>query len=118
MSLARGRRALLIASIAVLTAALPTLAQDASTAPSESAAPAASEAAPSASVPPGVSPYSGAEPGSGEGLKIGYISLGDSIPFVNLVATTVGAAFMAQRFHRLAPIPERTPGPDRRHRIR
>jgi ribose transport system substrate-binding protein len=89
MSLARGRRALLIASIAALTAALPTLAQDASTAPSESTAPAASEAAPSASVPPGVSPYSGAEPGSGEGLKIGYISLGDSIPFVNLVSQSL-----------------------------
>ena len=31
----------------------------------------------------------GAEPGSGEGLKIGYISLGDSIPFVNLVSQSL-----------------------------
>jgi len=31
----------------------------------------------------------GAEPGSGEGIKIGYISLGDSIPFVKLVSDNV-----------------------------
>ncbi len=31
-------------------------------------------------------PYDGAEPGSGDGLKIGYISLGDSVPFVKLVS--------------------------------
>jgi ribose transport system substrate-binding protein len=83
MSVARGRRALLVASIVALTAAFPALAQDESTAPAESAA------APSESIPPGVSPYQGAEPGSGEGLKIGYISLGDSIPFVNLVSQSL-----------------------------
>jgi ribose transport system substrate-binding protein len=31
----------------------------------------------------------GVEPGSGEGLKIGYISLGDSIPFVKLVSDDI-----------------------------
>ena len=31
----------------------------------------------------------GAEPGSGEGIKIGYISLGDSIPFVKLVSDNI-----------------------------
>jgi ribose transport system substrate-binding protein len=67
MSVARGRRALLIASIVTLAAAFPALAQD------------------------DVSTYSGAEPGSGEGLKIGYISLGDSIPFVNLVSQSLAA---------------------------
>jgi ribose transport system substrate-binding protein len=80
MSVARGRRALLVASIAALTVAFPALAQDASTAPEAEAA---------ASLPPGVSPYTGAEPGSGEGLKIGYISLGDSIPFVKLVSQSL-----------------------------
>jgi len=30
--------------------------------------------------------YDGAEPGSGDGLRIGYISLGDSVPFVKLVS--------------------------------
>ena len=31
----------------------------------------------------------GADPGSGEGIKIGYISLGDSIPFVKLVSDNI-----------------------------
>ena len=43
------------------------------------------------SAPPGVSPYHGAEPGSGTGLKIGYISLGDSIPFVKNVSDSIAA---------------------------
>ena len=48
----------------------------------------------SAALPPGVAPYDGAEPGSGEGLKIGYVSLGDSIPFVKIVSD--GIAEQAQ----------------------
>jgi ribose transport system substrate-binding protein len=91
MSLARGRHALLVASIVTLGTAFPVLAQDESAAPSESAAPAASAAAPAASeaAPTGPSTYSGAEPGSGEGLTIGYISLGESIPFVSLVTQSL-----------------------------
>ena len=36
-------------------------------------------------------PYfeTGAEPGSGEGFKIGYISLGDNVPFVKLVSDSI-----------------------------
>jgi ribose transport system substrate-binding protein len=41
---------------------------------------------PPAPTPEGVAPYDGAEPGSGEGLRIGYISLGDAVPFVRLVS--------------------------------
>ena len=84
MSVARGRRALLVASIVTLTAVFPALAQDESTAPRR---PPRSQRRVVA--PPGVSPYQGAEPGSGRGLKIGYISLGDSIPFVNLVSQSL-----------------------------
>jgi ribose transport system substrate-binding protein len=67
------------------------LAQEESTAPSESTAPAAESAAPADSAAPAaeapVNPYAeaGATPGSGEGLTIGYMSLGEYIPFVNLV---------------------------------
>jgi ribose transport system substrate-binding protein len=59
------------------------LAQDASPAASEAAA--ASEA-PAAEKP--VNPYfeAGAAEGSGAGKKIGYISLGESVPFVKLVS--------------------------------
>jgi len=39
--------------------------------------------------PPAAAPYDGAEPGSGEGLKIGYISLSESIPFVALVSGSI-----------------------------
>lgn len=46
---------------------------------------------PSASAAPNVAPYHGAEPGSGAGLKIGYISLGDSIPFVKVVSDSIAA---------------------------
>ena len=65
------------------------LAQDAS--PAASAAPAAESMAPATSAAPAVeappNPYfeAGATPGSGEGKTIGYMSLGEYIPFVNLV---------------------------------
>ena len=59
--------AALIAAVAVLAIAVPTTAQEDS------------------------NPYfeAGAAEGSGEGLKIGYISLGDSIPFVKLVSDNI-----------------------------
>ena len=74
MSKASSRRAVLVACLALAVGALPAIAQ------SEEGA-----------VPEGVSAYDGAEPGSGEGLRIGYISLGDSIPFVNLVSQSLAA---------------------------
>ena len=59
--------AALIAAVAVLAIAVPATAQD------------------------DTNPYfeAGAAEGSGEGLKIGYISLGDSIPFVKLVSDNI-----------------------------
>lgn len=53
----------------------------ASSAASEASTPAASEA-----------PATGVVPGSGAGLKIGYISLGDSLPFVKIVSDSIKAA--------------------------
>ena len=44
---------------------------------------------PSPSVAEGVVDFEEAVPGSGEGLKIGYISLGDSVPFVKLVSDSI-----------------------------
>lgn len=69
----------------------PSAPPAASEAPATSEAPAASEApatSPSAS-PVAENPYDGAVPGSGEGKKIGYISLGDSLPFVKLVSESI-----------------------------
>jgi ribose transport system substrate-binding protein len=74
MSLLRGRRALVVACTAVLAAAVPVVGQS---------------PAPGASLPAGVSAYNGATPGSGTGLKIGYISLGESIPFVSVVSKSL-----------------------------
>jgi ribose transport system substrate-binding protein len=63
------------------------LAQEASEAPAATEAAAASEAPMEAPE----NPYAatGAEPGSGEGLTIGYMSLGEYIPFVNLVTNGI-----------------------------
>lgn len=93
------------AAATVAATASTATTSGASTAPSESAggstAPSASTGAstePSASTgastapggspgeSPNVAPYNGATPGSGTGKKIGYISLGDSVPFVKLVS--------------------------------
>jgi ribose transport system substrate-binding protein len=39
----------------------------------------------------GAAEFEEAEPGSGDGLKIGYISLGDQVPFVKLVSDSIKA---------------------------
>jgi ribose transport system substrate-binding protein len=44
--------------------------------------------APGTEAPSG-NPYDGAVPGSGSGKKVGYISLGDSLPFVKLVSDSI-----------------------------
>jgi ribose transport system substrate-binding protein len=41
--------------------------------------------------PDGVVDFQDAQPGSGDGLKLGYISLGDSVPFVKLVSDSIKA---------------------------
>jgi ribose transport system substrate-binding protein len=50
-------------------------------------------AAPASAAPVPVNPYAdtGAVEGSGTGKKIGYISLGDSLPFVKLVSDSISA---------------------------
>lgn len=81
-SRARSRRwaALLGAAALVVTVApVSVLAQDASGSP----APAASMA------PAPENPYDGAVAGSGAGKTVGYISLGDSVPFVQLVTNSI-----------------------------
>jgi ribose transport system substrate-binding protein len=77
----RLRLAALAVTGLVVLAPAAAMAQDASGSP----APMASAAA----VP--VNPYfeTGAVPGSGAGLKVGYISLGDSVPFVKLVSDSI-----------------------------
>jgi ribose transport system substrate-binding protein len=40
---------------------------------------------------PDVATYAGAAEGSGQGMKIGYISLGDSLPFVKIVSDSIKA---------------------------
>jgi ribose transport system substrate-binding protein len=89
----RRGQTLLAATAAAVLLAMPaaTGAQDGSPAASpagESPAAAESPAAPP-SAP--VNPYfeTGAVPGSGEGKKVGYISLGDNVPFVKLVSDSI-----------------------------
>jgi len=72
----RARLAALIGGTTMIAAmALPTVAQDPSAAP----------------VPENPYAATGAAPGSGAGVKIGYISLGDSLPFVKLVSDSIVA---------------------------
>src|SRR5688572_19076559 len=78
--------------LAVAPAAM--LAQDASEAPAASAAAASAapaSAAPAVEVPPNPYAETGAVAGSGEGMTIGYMSLGEYIPFVNLVTQGIQA---------------------------
>ena len=53
----------------------------------ETSAPEETEEAPN----PDIATYTGAAEGSGEGIKIGYISLGDSLPFVKIVSDSIKA---------------------------
>ncbi len=66
----------------------PASAAPATEAPA-TAAPASE--APASAAPAAENPYfaTGAVPGSGAGLKVGYISLGDSLPFVKLVSDSI-----------------------------
>jgi ribose transport system substrate-binding protein len=83
------RSARSLAGLGIATLALTAVAGGAVTsAQSPSAGP---DATPTGTMAPNVAPYHGAEPGSGTGLKIGYISLGDSIPFVKIVSDSIAA---------------------------
>jgi ribose transport system substrate-binding protein len=79
------RAAALLGGIAIIALAAPVAAQDESPEASGAASPAATDGAPP------VNPYfeTGAVPGSGAGKKIGYISLGDNVPFVKLVSDSI-----------------------------
>ncbi len=66
-----------VATLAVTMAPAAVSAQDASGSPAASAAPVE------------VNPYDGAVAGSGAGKTVGYISLGDSVPFVKLVTDSI-----------------------------
>lgn len=70
-------------------ASAPQASGTASTAQASEAAPASSAAPASAAPSSGFTPE--VVPGSGEGVKVGYISLGDSIPFVKLVSDDIKA---------------------------
>ena len=94
------RRGMLLKTVAVLAAAMMVAAcssTSTSQAPaSEAPAPESSAPAPASSAPaespsalPSGNPYDGAVAGSGEGKKIGYISLGESLPFVKLVSDSI-----------------------------
>jgi ribose transport system substrate-binding protein len=67
------------------TAAEDTAAEDTAAEATDTAAE-STEAAPTA---PGVVDFEEAVPGSGEGLKLGYISIGDSVPFAKLVSDSI-----------------------------
>lgn len=75
----RGPRTVALATVA----ALAVVGSLGASVVAQSQVPSASSGAPV------VAPYTGAEPGSGAGMKLGYVSLGDSIPFVKLVSTSI-----------------------------
>lgn len=84
------------ASLLAVAIVVSACAGAASPSPTEegSPSPVSEEPSPSPSVAPSAgpgeeSPYDGAVPGSGVGRKIGYISLGESIPFVKLVSDSI-----------------------------
>ena len=72
------------AALLGVAALAATMAPAAVTAQDASGSPAAASAAPVE-----VNPYDGAVAGSGAGKTVGYISLGDSLPFVKLVSDSI-----------------------------
>ncbi len=97
MSFARSALAVLIVAVlSIGAAACGEGSEDSATGTQEAAA---TEAAtteapePTGEVPadPGAAEFEEAVPGSGDGLKIGYISLGDQVPFVKLVSDNIKA---------------------------
>jgi ribose transport system substrate-binding protein len=96
MSFARtGLMAAIVAALSLSVAACGSGSED--KAPTTSAAPEAASTveadAATGNVPedPGAAKFEEAVAGSGKGLKIGYISLGDQVPFVKLVSDDIKA---------------------------
>ncbi len=86
----------LLAAVLAATGCAPAPSPTPTPTPVETGSPTPSEApsagpsqAPSPEPSDGAAPYDGAVPGSGTGRKIGYISLGESIPFVKLVSDSI-----------------------------
>lgn len=71
------------------TTAAETEAAETTAEATETGAAAETGAETSEAAPEGAVEFIGAEPGSGEGLKIGYISLGESVPFARLVSNGI-----------------------------
>jgi ribose transport system substrate-binding protein len=95
----KGLTAAAVAALAIGAAACGSGSEDSSDTGSTSsttaaAAPATTaEAAPAATTPdiPGAAKFEDPVAGSGDGVKIGYISLGDQVPFVKLVSDNIKA---------------------------
>jgi ribose transport system substrate-binding protein len=94
----KGLTAAVVAALAVGTAACGSGSEDEKTtadtgtaAATQAAAPTTPEPAAEETVVEGAAEFEEAVPGSGDGLKIGYISLGDQVPFVKLVSDNIKA---------------------------
>jgi len=77
-----GRLAALIATAALAVAACSTGGTATAPSPTPTLAP---------TPPPPANPYSGATPGSGAGIKLGYLSYGDLVPYVRQISDGVRA---------------------------
>jgi ribose transport system substrate-binding protein len=82
--------AFIVAAVGITVAACGSGSEDKAdeTAKAATAAPAADAPEPT-STDPDVAKFEEPAPGSGEGVKIGYISLGDQVPFVKLVSDDI-----------------------------
>jgi ribose transport system substrate-binding protein len=96
----KGLTAAAVAALAIGAAACGSGSEDnadtgsaSSTAEASAPATTTAEAAPAATTPdiPGAAKFEEAVAGSGDGVKIGYISLGDQVPFVKLVSDNIKA---------------------------
>ena len=79
---ALARSAALLATFALVVGACTNT-------PATSSAPAASSAAPSSAAPSSAAPESPSASASAQSFKVGYISLGEAIPFVKLVSDSI-----------------------------
>jgi len=89
----KGLTAAAVVALAVGAAACGSGSEDEADTGSDTAAQATAESTPTGATPEieGAAKFEEAVPGSGDGLKIGYISLGDQVPFVKLVSDNIKA---------------------------
>lgn len=85
--------ALIVAVLSIGAAACGEGSEDSSTGTQAAAPATVEEAEPTGEVPedPSAAEFEEAVAGSGDGLKVGYISLGDQVPFVKLVSDNIKA---------------------------